>query len=273
MMMHLLIRFLTTVMLLSALYGAGSNDENIFEHQLWDQVVREYVTPERGFVRYQQLKQNPDTLKQYVRLVEKYSPDNAPEMFPTRDHKLAYWINAYNALIVYRVIQNYPIDSIKDLGGLFSSVFDKKQQVGGKQLSYNDIEHKIIRKRFQEPRIHFVLNCASYSCAPIQRHALTADNLEETLQTATVEFLNNPNNVAIEAARREVRLSKYFDWFDEDFEDWVKKEKGVSNPTLLDYVKLYLSEDQRKVLQQHDDWDIESFDYDWSLNDAAKLTK
>lgn len=257
------------LLVLPVLSAALSAQTQPFDHDLWDRVTRQYVT-QSGLVRYEKLKAQPGDLSRYVDRIARYSPENAPERFPSKAHELAYWINAYNALIVHRVVENYPVESIRDLGGWISSVFKKKQTVGGKQLSYDDIEHEIIRERFFEPRIHFVLNCASTSCAPLQPHALTAENLEETLQRAAVQFLNDDRNVQVDARSGTVRLSRYFDWFTDDFLSWLRENKNLRRPGALDYVRLYLRPEKRVLLDSRDDWDIRFFDYDWNLNDAPK---
>jgi hypothetical protein len=238
-----------------------------FRHDAWDRVVRTYVTP-AGLVRYGSLKAHPEDLVQYVDLLAKYSPDTAPQLFPTEADRLAYWINAYNAEIVNRVVANYPVHSIRDLGSMLSSVFKKTQTIGGKVVSHDDIEHGIIRKRFHEPRIHFVLNCASRSCAPLRRQAMTAETLESSLQAAAVNFMNDPRNVRLQPDSGTVELSKYFDWFPEDFLNWVNEKHGVPRPTVLDFVKVYVKPDTRALLAKRTDWRIRFFDYDWSLNDA-----
>ncbi|MFQ5739410.1 MAG: DUF547 domain-containing protein [Acidobacteriota bacterium] len=259
------------MLLVVSLLNGVPNPQEPFRHDLWDQVLRKSVN-ERGLVDYRELKADPAALFAYVESIARYSPDNVPELFPSRAHRLAYWINAYNALTVNRVVRNYPLKSFKDLGGFLSSVFDKKQIVGGKSLSYNDIEHKIIRRRFAEPRIHFVLNCASRSCAPLRAEALTAENLEASLQEAARNFFRDSRNIRIDGSRGKVVLSRYFDWFKDDFLDWLRKEKHLDHPRVLDYVRLYLGPEKQQLLKSRERWRVSFFDYDWSLNDAASAT-
>lgn len=239
--------------------------QEAFSHDAWERVLARHVTPE-GLVDYRALQQDRGDLDRYVAAVQRTSPDNAPEMFPTDAHRLAYWINAYNALIVARVVDRYPIASIRDLGSLFSSVFKKEQIVGGKPLSYDAIEHTIVRPRFREPRIHFVLNCASKSCAPLGRHALTAANLEGTLQEAAVAFLNNPRNVGFRPDTGTVELSRYFDWFADDFKRGTGR--GAGTP-VLEFIRPFLTPERQQILAGRRTWRVGFIDYDWSLNDAG----
>lgn len=262
--------FASAVLALSmALPASATRQTTAFHHDLWDRVLQSFVTP-AGLVQYAALKAHPEDLKAYIALLASDSPDSSPQRFPADADRLAYWIDAYNAEILNRVVEHYPVRSIKDLGGVFGSVFKKTQTVGGRPLSHDDIEHGIIRKRFHEPRVHFVLNCASRSCAPLGRHALTGGNLETSLQEAAVNFLNDPRNVRIDPDSGTVELSKYFDWFPEDFIGWLKNARGLQNPTVLDFVKLYLKPDKRALLERRDKWRIKFLDYDWSLNDAGR---
>ncbi|MBI2189860.1 MAG: DUF547 domain-containing protein [Acidobacteria bacterium] len=255
------------LVLVCALAASRAEPQDLFRHEAWDRVLQQHVTP-AGLVDYRALKQQPGDLERYVATLEAHSPDNAPAMFPTDAHRLAYWINAYNALIVKRVVDHYPIASIRDLGSLFSSVFGKTQIVGGKSLSYDDIEHGIIRPRFREPRIHFVLNCASRSCAPLRRHALTAETLDQTLQQAAVEFLNDPRHVRIHPDTGRIELSKYFDWFESDFAAGPRGSGGRAS--VLDFIRPYLAPDRQQILAARRDWRVDFLAYDWGLNDAGR---
>lgn len=257
-------RVCLAVLVIGVLAVARAETQDLFQHEAWDRVLQQHVTPE-GLVDYRALTQQPGDLQRYIASVQAHSPDTTPAMFPADAHRLAYWINAYNALIVQRVVDHYPIASIRDLGGLFSSVFNKTQIVGGRALSHDDIEHRIIRRRFREPRIHFVLNCASKSCAPLGRHALTAETLEQTLQQAAVEFLNDPRHVRIHPETGRVELSKYFDWFADDFTGGPRGGRSV-----LDFIKPYLASDTQRILARRRDWDVDFLAYDWRLNDAGQ---
>ena len=267
----MVLRFIALVTAVAGLSGSlGFAEEGLFEHRLWDHVVRQYVSSE-GLVDYASLKRHPEELFAYVDAIAENSPDSAPDMFPTEAHRLAYWINAYNALIVARVVHNYPLKSIKDLGGLFGGVFGKKQIVGGKELSYDDIEHGIVRKRFHDPRIHFALNCASRSCAPLWAEAFTAGNLDRLLDDSAKRFLNSPRNFIVRPDKGRVELSKYFDWFAKDFKSWMERETGNRHAGVLDYVERYLEPKKLAELEQRKKWKIRFLSYDWSLNDAGSV--
>ncbi|MBI4482909.1 MAG: DUF547 domain-containing protein [Acidobacteria bacterium] len=240
-----------------------------FSHERFDAVLKQFVDS-RGLVDYAALKKRPRDLDDYVRLLAASSPENAPALFPSKNHELAYWINAYNALILREVVGRYPeIHSIKELAKWFlGDAFDKENVVGGKELSFNHIEHQILRPRFGEPRIHFMINCASLSCAPLPREAATAENLERLLQQQAQRFFRLPWNARVDRQENQVYLSKYFDWFPEDFTGWYGKKFGKSKATVVDYVKLFLPDQDRRYLDAHGDAEVEFVSYDWSLNDT-----
>jgi hypothetical protein len=182
-----------------------------FDHTSWDRVLKAYVN-EIGEVDYAALKNYGKDLDAYVEVVGRASPVTRPELFPNRAHELAYWINAYNALTVRGVVDGYPVASIRDLGLLWAFFRKKVYVAGGQTLSLNNIEHDIIRKKYNEPRIHFALVCASISCPRLEREAFTGNDLEPQLDRVARRFVNERRNVTIDTARNEVRLSKIFDW-------------------------------------------------------------
>ncbi|MGL1903800.1 MAG: DUF547 domain-containing protein [Fibrobacterales bacterium] len=167
--------------------------------------------------------------------------------------KLAYLINAYNFYTLKLIVDNYPVKSIKDLGGVFSSPWSKEfipLFKGFNNVSLDDIEHKMIRKEFDEPRIHFAVVCASIGCPPLRNEAFTAQNLPQQLQSQAVTFLKDPSKNYIKGTK--LYLSKIFDWYGSDFD----KQHGS-----------YLKFIQNILDTKHND--IEWLDYDWNLNSGT----
>ncbi|WP_412559938.1 DUF547 domain-containing protein [Winogradskyella sp. MIT101101] len=212
-----------------------------FNHSRWNKLLKKYVT-ESGNVDYKGFKNNPTELSVYI--------DDLTHNTPTEDwnrgDKLAYWINAYNALTVDLILKNYPLESIKDI----KDPWDQRLwQFGDKWYNLNDIEHEILRK-MDEPRIHFAIVCASVSCPKLQNEAFTASKLEEQLTNATNEFLADTSKNEI--SKDEIKLSKIFKWFKKDFEQ---------NGSLIDFLNQYttvtISESAKKSYK----------DYNWDLND------
>ena len=223
-----------------------------FSHDLFDQVLQEHVD-EKGRVNYTQLKTNPEKLEAYLDLLAVANPTEL-----SYNAQLVFWVNAYNALVIKGVIDHYPTTSVRKVkwfNGFFSRL---KFQVAGKTWTLNQIEHGIIRTEFADPRVHFVLVCASTSCPPLGNRAFSAETIEEDLETATFNFVQNPEQVRIDRAKRRVYLSKIFKWYDDDFE--------IGYDGVADFLADYLPpEDAEFVLATG--VKFQHLDYDWTLND------
>ncbi len=183
-----------------------------------------------------------------------------------RDQQMAFWINLYNAQTVAVVLDHYPVDSIRDIDispGLFSSgPWDKKLLVvEGRQLSLNDIEHRILRPIWQDARIHYALNCASVGCPALAASAYDADRIEEQLDKAALAFIRDERAVQLAPDGSEVELSSIFDWYRSDF--------GDSDAAFSDHLARYAGLEFATWLSVHgDDLPISGYHYDWSLNDS-----
>ncbi len=226
--------------------------------KIYDGVLKRYVL-ENGNVRYAELRDGREDLDRFVDQIAIVSPRSNPELFATREARLAYWLNTYNALVLWAFSQDYPEkkDRLRGLIGRGLFFYQRKFTVGGERLSLATIENDIIRKQFHEPRIHFALVCASASCPDLTRDAYTGENLESLLEARTRRFLNRPENVTIDPVGRRITLSKIFDWYAEDF--------GADRAELLAFVARY-RQDGAQLLEGK--WKVDHFDYDWSPNDA-----
>lgn len=179
----------------------------------------------------------------------------------SRPSQKPFWINLYNALTIQVVLDHYPVDSIKDIDispGFFSSgPWDKKLvTIEGQELSLNNIEHRILRPIWKDPRIHYAVNCASMGCPNLQRKAFTAENTDDLLDKAAREYINHPRGVNIENG--ELVVSSIYDWFQEDF--------GGSEAGVIEHLMQYADPGLKQKLQVFDDIDDDR--YDWSLNDG-----
>jgi len=246
--------FVSFIFLLCMLSGCGvknhlSNSKPI-THELWTSLLKDHVSIE-GNVNYKGFVQDSVRLNKYIDLLKNNHPN---ESSWSKDERLAYWLNAYNAFTVKLVVDNYPVKSIKDIkkGIVFvNSVWDIKFiYIEGVNYDLNNIEHSIIRKRFDEPRIHFALNCASVSCPRLRNEAFTANKLESQLVDQTKYFLSNSIKNKIAADKME--LSKIFSWFGGDF-----KKQGTLIEFLNQYAPVKINADAKK----------KSLPYDWNLNE------
>lgn len=211
------------------------------DHTIWSTFLQNHVSKD-GHVDYKNIKANNTELTNYLNQFVEISPSKTWK----KNEILAYWINAYNAFTVKLIIDNYPVQSIKDIKDPWDQIFIP---IDGDLISLNDIEHEILRK-MDEPRIHFAIVCASESCPKLQNKAFVADKLEEQLTNATKEFLGD--NTKNRITKNELELSKIFKWFSKDF-----KQKGSLIDFLNQYSEVRISEDAK----------IKYLDYSWELND------
>lgn len=203
-------------------------------------------------VNYKGFIQDSIRLNQYLDLLSNNHPN---EKHWSRDERLAYWINAYNAFTVKLIVDHYPLESIKDIKNgipFVNTVWDIKFiKIEGQEYDLNNIEHGIIRPRFEEPRIHFAVNCASISCPKLLNRAYTADKLEAQLTRQARDFLNDENKNQLSANK--VKLSRILTWYGGDF-----KEGGQ---TIIDYINQYA------LVEVSEGADIDYMEYNWSLNE------
>lgn len=223
-----------------------------FSHDLFNQVLQEHVD-EEGRVDYAKLKAKPEKLEAYLDLLAVVNPAAL-----SYNAQLAFWLNAYNALVIKGVIAYYPTTSvrkIKPFGGFF---YRLKFHVAGKTYTLNQIEHDIIRAEFVDARVHFVLVCASLGCPAIENRAFSEETLEERLETATINFVRNPNKVRLDRGERQVYLSKIFKWYADDFTEGYE---GIA-----DFLSDYLPSEDAEFLAA-EEVKFRYLDYDWTLND------
>jgi hypothetical protein len=253
--------------------GVPSASAQAFDHSPWDRILKQNVTGD-GRVDYAALKASRAEFDGYVAQIAARSPESHPQDFSTAESQLAYWMNAYNALTIKGVVDNWPTQSVRDLGFLFSFFRRDDYTAGGKKVSLNYIEHDVIRKKFAEPRIHFALVCASLGCPKLRREAYTAERLEEQLEDGARYFINEPRNLSFDAARNRVTVSKIFDWYGGDFEKHMKAKGAASSGNLiLDYVRPYANDANRRALDALKKPGVSYADYSWEVNATSVPAK
>lgn len=257
-------RLLIALVILSNTLSIEASQNKPFSHEALDQVLTTYVD-EHGLVDYAGLKENRHTLDIYLDSLRTTSPQNNPQRFANKQGELAYWINAYNALVLRGVVDAYPIASVKDIK-IFNGFFNRTEwTVGGKTLTLDDIENKIIRPLYKDPRIHFVVNCGAASCPELENRAFDGETLNDRLESAARRFANNKKHLYIKG--NTLYFSKILDWFGSDFSNWFPTERANpdTRPTLVNYFLPHLPADLAVRLQS-DTIKIEFSDYDWALN-------
>jgi hypothetical protein len=211
------------------------------DHSKWTEILQLYVA-ENGDVNYKKMQKNRDTFKVYLNVLA----SNPPKDSWNNAEIKAYWINAYNAFTVQLVLDNYPIKSIKDISEPWGQMFFK---IGGKSMSLNTIEHEILRP-MGDPRIHFAIVCASESCPKLLNYAYESETLNDQLDQAAKEFINDASKNSLTAS--EITISKIFKWFKSDF---PKGDDFISYLNNYSIVKLF---PETKINYQN---------YNWFLNE------
>jgi hypothetical protein len=252
----------------------------IFSNERFDRVLQQFVD-ERGFINYSALQQNLEDLEEYYYLISTYSPDSHPDLFPSEDHELAYWINAYNAAAMKTVMNYYPIVSVLDVKqpGIFFFLSNKsgffffqRLTFGGKSTSLYYLENQVIRKRFGDPRIHFAVNCASIGCPRLPRQTFSGDTLDQQLDIETRFFLTAERNYKVDHDEKVIYLSSIFDWYEKDFTTWLTTKYPDREPSLLSYIELYLTPEKAEELKATgNSYRLRFIPYDWRLNDQKSF--
>ncbi len=199
---------LTFILLFSVASSAMAID-----HSAWDALLKKNVT-KKGKVNYRGFRTDEEKLDAYLKELE----NNAPTSATSKTEALAFWINTYNAFTVKLIVDNYPVRSINNIkpGGT-TPWLHKWIKIGDETLSLNEIENNKLRKPYKDARIHFVINCASFSCPILLNQALTADNVESVLVMQTKQFINDQARNQITS--KSARISSIFDWYKSDFGD------------------------------------------------------
>jgi len=233
------------------------------DHSRWDAFLKTYVqTDADGInrVRYAEVPADDrKSLEHYIEALSKLPIRQFP-----RNEQLAYWINLYNAVTINVVLDHYPVASIRDINispGLFAmGPWGKKLLViEGQDVSLNDIEHRILRPLWKDPRLHYVLNCASLGCPNLHNRAFPAADTDEVMENAARAFINHPRAVTVKDGR--LYVSSIYSWFQADF--------GGSEQAVIRHLEHYASGELADSLA--DMTRIQDDHYDWTLNDADNL--
>ncbi|MCG8692391.1 MAG: DUF547 domain-containing protein, partial [Minwuiales bacterium] len=240
------------------------------DHRAWDQFLRTYVRPNGSglnLVAYSEVTaEDRRTLEAYLSALAV-----TPISRFNRAEQVAYWINLYNALTVKVILDHYPVESIRKISispGLFSiGPWDRKLiRIEGEDLTLNDIEHRILRPIWQDPRIHYAVNCASISCPNLMPTAFTGANADELMTAGAREYINSPRGVTVRNGR--LYVSSIYDWFDDDF--------GGTDARVIAHLREYALPALDAKLARISR--ISGDDYDWDLNgvravEAAKARR
>ena len=233
------------------------------DHGLWNDFLSRYVSPNTdgiNRVEYSAVKRNDfDSLESYIAKLSEIEIS-----LYNHDEQRAFWINLYNALTVREILKHYPVSSIREIrSGFFTSgPWQKKLVVvENTALKLDDIEHRILRPIWGDPRLHYAVNCAALGCPNLQPAAFTSVNAEQLLELGAREFINHPRAVTV--ARGKLRVSSIYDWFEEDF--------GNSESGVIEHLKQYAKPELLAEIGTRTR--IDGDFYDWALNGKILVEK
>lgn len=252
-----IIFFVVSIFLITGICRPGAAGG--FDHSVFDKVLKTYVN-DQGRVDYNGIAGDP-AFKAYMKSLESADLNSM-----SRNAQLAFWINAYNAVTIDKVIKWKPKKSVREtlIPGVWTSTkffTSRENTVAGKRLSQDDIENEILRKQFKDPRIHFAIICASSGCPPLPRFAYTEENVQTKLEEETRKYINSDRGSRIDSEDNTLYLSKLFDWYAGDFES--------KSGSVLNFIKPYLNAKTLAFLERNPK--IAYLDYDWALNAQQPL--
>ncbi len=229
------------------------------DHEPWERFMEEYLITDHpsgvNRVHYGEVtEEHAAALTSYVEELQSVRVSRL-----NRKEQRAFWLNLYNAYTVKLIVDNYPVESIRDIdiSGLFSDgPWDAGiMSVEGVEISLNDIEHRILRPIYQDPLIHYAVNCASIGCPNLQPEPFTADNYRRLAERGARAYVNHPRGVKVDA--EPLVVSSIYDWFVADFGgDW----SGV-----VDHLTTYAEPEPARLLRAYEG--RVRYHYDWSLNE------
>lgn len=230
------------------------------DHTEWQALLDQYVSrPGDGINRFAYAEVSAadrNRLQRYLDGLAAIDP-----LTLRRDEQFAYWVNMYNAVTVAVVLDHYPVRSIRRVRGGLLGLGPWNEElivVQGQPLTLNDIEHRILRPLFADPRIHYAVNCASLGCPNLATEAYRPGELQRQLDAAARDFINHPRGVALDGSR--LQLSSIYKWYAADF--------GADEVGLLEHLRRYAAAPLRDALDG-----VAGrirYDYDWQLNEPGR---
>ena len=275
------IAFLTALLIALPPGGAAAQGFD-HEHAAWTALLRKHVVLLDGGkasqVRYAGFQQDRGALRSYLEVLSKVTPQEFEGW--SKAQRMAFLINAYNAFTIEKILTRYPdIQSIWDFGKFFGNPFrDRFFTLLGQPSFLDRIEHEILRKpgAYDEPRVHFAVNCASVGCPMLREEAYVAQRLEAQLEEQARRFLSDRSRNRYDPGSGRLEVSRIFDWFKEDWTSGYRGFEGKGEPIrsreqyFASYAAL-LADDpggQKRLLDQNAG--MRFLEYDWTLNDARR---
>jgi len=267
--MQILKRPLALALAAVSLASARVNQQPEFDHTHAQLTAVLATSLKDGLVDYAGLRESPKALDAYVATLSATTPALHAEW--TREQRFAFWINAYNAFTLKLIRDEGPVKSIKDLGGLFSTPWEKKfiplpafdPEGKNKPLTLDEIEHELIRPVFKDARVHAAINCASLGCPPLRAKAFSAETLDADLEDQVGVWLRDATRNRVQPKDGKIQVSKIFDWFAKDF--------GASKEELVRWIAKHVGDEDlaATLAAAADSVKLKYVEYDWALNAQA----
>ena len=272
-----------SLVLLAAVFASHSPAQGFdHSHAAWDALLKKNVVLLQGGIasqmRYAGMAKDRAALKAYLDTLSKVGEADFKGW--SKAQQMAFLINAYNAFMVEKVLTRYPnIKSVWDFGKLFGNPFkDDFFSLFGRKFSLDAIEHETLRKpgAYDEPRVHYAVNCASVGCPMLREEAYAADRLERQLDEQTVRFLSDRSRNRYSAGNARLEVSEIFRWFKEDWSSGYRGYDGKSTPITSSeqffarHAGLLTDHPEHQKIVAEGKASIAHLDYDWSLNDVRK---
>lgn len=238
----------------SSSQAASSQQEMDQSHAAFTVILKKHIKNNK--VDYAGLKKNPGELTAYLNTLAAV-PESTFKKW-NRDQQMAFLINLYNAATLKLIVDHYPVKSIKDIGSIFKGPWKQPVvRLFGKQQTLDYVEHDLLRAKYQDPRVHFAVNCASIGCPSLRPEAFQAMMLDAQLDEQGRAFLRDASKNHLDAPRKTLYLSPIFDWFKGDF--------TAKSGTVEQFILPYVSDTDRKVIEKGG-LAIRYTDYNWNLN-------
>ncbi|WKN33581.1 DUF547 domain-containing protein [Porifericola rhodea] len=238
-MKHILIFLFCSTFIYSTVAAQNLNAFTQETHSFFQTYVK------NGLVDYQAVKNNMEEIASLYQNIGNMKLEGVQD-----NEKKAFYINAYNLIVIHQIAKNYPVKSPMDIDGFFDK---QKHKTAHEMLTLNALEKQKLLQPYQDARIHFVLVCAAQSCPPLASFAFSADQLEQQMKQMTEKALNNDEFIRVKASEDKVAVSKIFEWYQQDF--------LRSAESTLAYINQYRKE---KIPEGYS---LGYYEYDWTLND------
>lgn len=231
------------------------------DHSAWDRMLKTHVKPDGHLNRVDYAAWKRDSRDELLAYIGRLENTDVARL--ARDEQYAFWVNLYNAVTVALILKHHPVASIRDINispGFFSRGpwGAKLTKVSGAALSLDNIEHDILRKIWDDPRVHYAVNCASVGCPNLARDAYAGETLDAQLDAAARAYIASPRGLRFDGSR--VTASRIYSWYDEDF--------GGSAAGVIEHVRQYAEGETASRLSGLSS--IDDYEYDWSLNDVRR---